>query len=147
MRKLIFIAFTLIGLNAQTAIDSYIDYPYTESFTFRQNNSDEANPDIVMKPGYYKIHTTAWNMQGAFNEYPYLSDYDGLEFDLDITLFGSKFIAKTKMSGITGEKHDQLKLLVGVPVRVKIYDGKTRQLIDPTIQILTSIITLFAPRR
>jgi len=80
----------------------------------------------------------AWEDSGRSN----YADVDGLEFDLDITLFGSKFLTKTTLSGITGQKFDKLKILVGVPVRVKVYDGKKKQIINPVSQLLEQLIII-----
>jgi hypothetical protein len=92
----------------------FIDYLLRFEYTFNAAEST-GKPDTVAKPGYYKVHIPSFDTVGGV--------ISGVEYDLDITLFGSAFLAKTKLSGITGEKNDKLKILVGIPITFKKGDA------------------------
>ena len=84
----------------------YIDQYITNEWVIDQRES-VGKPDIKALSGYYKVRVIALDGQAKTT---------GQEYDLEITLFGSHFLAKTTLKGIVGEKNDKLKILVNTPI-------------------------------
>ncbi len=113
--------------------ETYVDFRIDNHFDLGMNTST-GYPSVKRKTGDYEVRIVGWQEAGVTGNTMNFTEISGVEYDLEITLFGLMSwgnlpvdVKKTyKVSGVSGERNNVVKITVNKPVLLKKDDANLK---------------------